>query len=168
MMSDFVKEFIDVKEKGIQLIRCLLGLIQEDSSISPSDVFFIKNSKAITKAELITMDCFTIEPFLLSIWHYIIMNRFDKNEKGVDTYKSWYVDRDCYRGTVGNDIDRSITIKSFPIIDDTESAANEQNSTKKQMESESTENIQHIEHATIVNQYGEKCVHIDHVEVLNL
>ena len=33
---------------------------------------------------------------------------------------------------------------------------------------EDKQNVQHIEHATIVNQYGEKCYHFDHVDVLNL
>lgn len=115
MMGDFVGEFINVKDKGVQLVRCLLGMIKDDESILPHDRFFILNGESVTKAELATMDDFVIEPFLLGVWHYIIMRRADKNEKGAYTYQSWYVGRNDYRGNVGNDINRNIIVKSIPL-----------------------------------------------------
>lgn len=166
MMSDFVAEFIDVEDKGEQLVRCLLGMIKDDGGILPDDIFIL-NGKSVAKRELITKDRFAIEPFLLGVWHYIIMKRAEENGRGADTYKSWYVGRNDYRGTVGNDINRHIKVKSVPVAPPSVDAETE---TDKQPESTSTEkqSTQHIEYATIVNQYGENCLHIDHVDVLNL
>lgn len=116
MMSDFVSEFINVKEKGVQLVRSLLGTIKDDRSILEDDVFYITQGMAVTKAELIKMDNFTVEYFLLGVWHYIIMNRADKNENGEETYNLWYPSRWEYCGTVGNDIKNTIIVDSIPAL----------------------------------------------------
>lgn len=116
MMSDFVREFINVKEKGVQLVRSLLGMIKDDRSILENDEFYIKQGKALTKKELLKLDNFTVEYFLLGVWHYIIMNRADKNKNGKDTYYSWYPSRGKYCGTVGNDIKKNITVDSIPAL----------------------------------------------------
>lgn len=114
MMTDFVSDFINVKDKGVQLVRCLLGMIKDDADILDQDEFFILNGKPVTKAEFTAMDSFRIEPFLLGIWHYIIMKRANKNEFGAVTYKAWYTGRNDYRGNVGNDISHNIIVKSAP------------------------------------------------------
>ena len=102
MMSDFVQEFIDT-EKYIQLVRCLLDMIENDSTIAPNTpLYILENTESVTKAEINNMQIFMIEPFLLGIWHYIIMNRSDSNEKGASTYRQWYPSRDKYIGTVGS------------------------------------------------------------------
>lgn len=112
MMSDFVQEFIDT-EKYIQLVRCLLDIIENDSTIAPNTPFYIlENTEYVTKAEINNMQVFMIEPFLLGIWHYIIMNRSDSNEKGASTYRQWYPSRDKYIGTVGSSITRKIYVQS--------------------------------------------------------
>lgn len=116
MMSDYVREFINVKKKGVQLVRCLLGMIKDDRSILEGDVFYITQGMAVTKEELIKMDNFTVEYFLLGVWHYIIMNRADKNENGKETYNSWYPSKGKYFGTVGNDIKNIIIVDSIPTL----------------------------------------------------
>ena len=116
MMSNFVKDFINVKEKGVQLVRSLLGTIRYDESILDTDEFYIEPGRMVTKKELISMNSFTVEYFLLGVWHYIIMNRADKNENGEDTYKLWYPSRGKYCGTVGNDIKQEIKVDSIPTI----------------------------------------------------
>lgn len=166
MMWDFVNEFIDVEDKGEQLVRCLLGMIMDDGGILPDDIFLL-NGKPVTKQELIGMRRFEIEPFLLGVWHYIIMRRADKNKDGAATYQSWYAGRNDYRGHVGNDISDGIIVKSIssePPVAEAETATDEQ----PESSSAETQNAQHIEYATVVNQYGENCLHIDHVDVLNL
>ena len=125
MMSDFVGEFINVKDKGVQLVRCLLSMIKNDDSIPKSDLFFIKIGEAVKKENLITMDSFEIEPLLLGIWHYIIMNRADKNENGVSTYRLWYSSKDNYCGTVGNDILQNINVSSIHIFPSATETKNE-------------------------------------------
>ena len=113
MMSDFVQEFIDT-EKYIQLVRCLLDMIENDSTIAPNTpLYILENTESVTKAEINNMQIFMVEPFLLGIWHYIIMNRSDSNEKGASTYRQWYPSRDKYIGTVGSGITREIYVQSI-------------------------------------------------------
>lgn len=113
MMSDFVREFIDT-EKYIQLVRCLLDIIENDSTIAPNTPFYIlENTESVTKAEINNMQVFMIEPFLIGIWHYIIMNRSGSNEKGASTYRQWYTSRDKYIGAVGSGITREIYVQSI-------------------------------------------------------
>lgn len=113
MMSDFVQEFIDT-EKYIQLVRCLLDMIENDSTIAPNTpLYILENTESVTKAEINNMQVFMIEPFLLGIWHYIIMNRSGSNEKGASTYRQWYPSRDKYIGTIGSGITREIYVQSI-------------------------------------------------------
>ena len=92
------------------------------------------------------------------IWHFIIMHRSDCNERGAATYQQWYPNRGKYAGTVSDCITQEIFVKSIP------KAAEDNNFEDKNQKA----TTQYINHATIVNQYGEKNVHIDHVDTLNL
>ena len=121
MMANFVSECIDLPKKGEQLVRCLLGMIKDDGTIKSTDEFYIlPDGSPISKKDIDSTDKIYIEPFLLGIWHFVIMNRAEKNELGDDTYKAWYPKRDDYRGTVGSDITMSIDVKSAKIEDPTE------------------------------------------------
>jgi len=178
MTSEFVYEFLD-PSLWRQLVRCQLDMIESDTDIQ-DDEFFITGDATATKAKDIhTIDHFYIEPFLLGIWHYIIMNRTDDNEKGADTYKQWYPSKGNYRGTVGNAITRTLTVDSCPAASMHEEAETERAATNDEPrvevidsghepQGESKTCTQYIEHATIVNQNGEKNIHIDNVEILNL
>lgn len=113
MMSEFVKDCIDVKMSGAQLVRCILGMIKDDKTVKATDEFFIlPNGGSMLKQDIIENNQFYIEPFLLGVWHYIIMKRAEKNKLGSDTYESWYPRRNDYRGTVGSDITMPIKAKS--------------------------------------------------------
>lgn len=116
MMSAFVTEFIDVKKKGVQLVRSLLGTINDDDGILEGDEFYVEPGNPVRKKELVGVENFTAEYFLLGVWHYIIMNRADKNEWGSKTYQSWYPSKGRYCGTVGNDIKQNITVDSIPAV----------------------------------------------------
>ena len=108
IMSDFVQEIID-EAKYIQLVRCLLDMIENDHTIAPDTPFYILGSTTpIKKSEVSKVNSFAIEPFLLGIWHFIIMNRSSSNENGQTTYQQWYPSRDRYKVTVGSDITRPI------------------------------------------------------------
>ena len=48
MMSDFVQEFIDT-EKYIQLVRCLLDMIENDSTIAPNTPLYILENTPMEK-----------------------------------------------------------------------------------------------------------------------
>ena len=176
MMVDFVRDFLNPSQ-WLQLIRCILDIVKNDSTIQEEDLFYIfAGGTAITAIDLQHLDHFYIEPFLLGIWHYIIMNRADDNEKGVDTYKQWYPSKSNYRGTIGNGITETILIDSLP-----KPKSHDKNSTDfnnqpriEVIDANDDKNdapkthTQYIEHATIVNQNGKKNIHIDHVDTLNL
>lgn len=175
MMSEFVKEFLN-PSLWLQLVRCLLDMIETDKDIQEDDEFFINADATAVKAKDIhNIDHFYIEPFLLGIWHFIIMNRADNNEKGSDTYCEWYPSRNNYRGNVGNGITRKITVDSLPIkstLEHDNATANEPEidviDSKDKSHATSNKCTQYIENATIVNQNGEKNIHIDHLDTLNL
>lgn len=121
MMANFVSECIDLPKKGEQLVRCLLGMIKDDGTIKSTDEFYIlPDGSPISKKDIDSTDKIYIEPFLLGVWHYVIMNRAEKNELGAETYQSWYPKRNDYRGTVGSDITMSINVTSAKIEEPTE------------------------------------------------
>lgn len=189
MMSRFVHDCIDCG-KYIQLVRCLLDMIRSDARNLDETVFFVyEELEPATGKELCAMDTFTIELFLLGVWHFIIMHRSGSNEKGAPTYRQWYPDGRVYRGKIGNGITREIHVKSSPAEYPEHSEGNDFNKATQAEEiphfdeddpkedsinipegtSEDTKTVnQTIEHATIVNQYGGKNIHIDHVGTLNL
>ena len=114
LMSEFVQEFTD-PDKYIQLTRCLLGVIKSDHTIESDTPFYIfENGAFVTKEKLIEMESFVIEPFLLGIWHFIIMRRSDCNERGAATYQQWYPNRGKYAGTVSDCITQEIFVESIP------------------------------------------------------
>ena len=114
LMSEFVQEFTD-PDKYIQLTRCLLGMIKSDHTIKSDTPFYIfENGAFVTKEKLIEMESFVIEPFLLGIWHFIIMRRSDCNERGAATYQQWYPNRGKYAGTVSDCITQEIFVESIP------------------------------------------------------
>lgn len=179
MMAEFVQEFIN-PALWLQLVRCLLDMIKSDVDIHADDRFYITaDATAVMAKDIINLDHFHIEPFLLGIWHYIILNRADKNEKGADTYNEWYQSKGDYRGTIGNGITHKISIESLPanLWDDTENVTDndepqveviDSGSESDKTQNKSKDHTQYIENATIVNQNGEKNIHIDHVDTLNL
>ena len=179
MMVKFVHEFIE-PNLWVQLVRCLLDTIKEDADIQDDTDFYITADATAVKAkDIYKLDHFYIEPFLLGVWHYIIMNRADDNTKGVDTYKEWYPSRGNYRGTVGNGITHKISVESLPMASqpDIENTATndapqveviDSSDKSGKSQDEPKTYTQYIENATIVNQTGEKNIHIDHLDTLNL
>ena len=110
-------------------------------------------------------------------------------KKGATTYRQWYPSLRNYAGTIGNGITRTIHIDSIPVeyvksskisdLDNGPPAIDTADVDENDMEedvvgtpeddSENSRTVsQTIEHATIVNQYGGKNIHIDHVDTLNL
>lgn len=189
MMSDFVRDCMDSK-KHVQLVRCLLDMIQNDAENLSETLFFVHGiSEPIVGKELCAMESFTIEPFLLSVWHFIIMHRSDSNKKGSATYRQWYPSIRNYAGTIGNGITWEIRVDSVSVkyakssengdlddgvpaidaVDTDENVPEEDVIDTPGDDVENTQTVnQTIEHATIVNQYGGKNIHIDHVDTLNL
>lgn len=178
-MVQFVRDYID-ESLYKQLARNLLGLIQEDSSIPTNEKFFIW-PKWVEKQSLITRTEINLPDLLLGIWHYIAINRSNENIKGTDTYHSWYpVNPKEYKGRVGADIKQELQVTCSNTSHQSASASvldgeNNQSSEKayEADDSSTTEEnnyskTQIIQNATIVNQHGEKNIHITHVDTLNI
>lgn len=178
-MVQFVRDFID-ESAYEQLVRNLLGLIQEDSSIPANEKFFIW-PEWVEKQSLITRTEINLPDFLLGIWYYIATKRSAKNITGADTYRSWYpVGKKQYMGNVGYCINQQLQVTCNESARHSTSASvldgeNNQSSEKKQKTSNSSDTeektyskTQIIQNATIVNQHGETNIHINHVDTLNL
>lgn len=87
---NFVERFIDVEEHGIWLVQSLIELIEQDKTISEEAVFYIGPDKTvISKAKIRTTSSFVFEPFLLSVWHYIVLH-VRNNKIGRSTYERWH------------------------------------------------------------------------------
>lgn len=179
MMAEFVQEFIN-PALWLQLVRCLLDMIKSDEDIQADDRFYITaDATAVMAKDIIKLGHFHIEPFLLGVWHYIIMNRADKNEKGAYTYNEWYQNKGDYRGTIGNGITHKFSVESIPIIphhDAKDSTGNDEpkvefidsNNRSGNQDDTPKNYTQYIENATIVNQTGQTNIHITHLNNLNL
>jgi hypothetical protein len=72
------------------LVQSLLQLIDEDASIDNDAKFYINaDGTAETKGNLIKRSMLYFDPFLLGVFHYVIINHSD-NKKGRDTYNYLY------------------------------------------------------------------------------
>ena len=178
-MVRFIQDFID-ESFYAQLARNLLGLIQEDSSIPANENFFIW-PQWIEKQNLITLTDINLPDLLLGIWWYITTKRSTENTRGADTYRSWYpAEKGKYMGNVGYRINQELQatcndatrhLKSVSVIDRENNQGSEkarEASDSSDTEAKSYSKTQIIHHATIVHQYGETNLHIDHLDTLNL
>lgn len=89
-MISFTEMFINRSRKGAWLVAALLELIESDETIQNEDLFYMGNEEhPLSKLELKTLTEISLHPFLLAIWHYIILNRSD-NRIGRNTFNSWH------------------------------------------------------------------------------
>lgn len=84
-MHNFVNRFIDTVNMKGWLVNAILTILSKDAKYN-NELFYIdSSSKPYTLDELLNLDEYELEPFLLGIWHFIIMNRPD-NTLGIDTF----------------------------------------------------------------------------------
>ena len=90
-MYDFCIEYGLDKEMN-WLVSACLELISLDDTIADKDVFRLGEHYATyTKRQLLSLNEILFEPFMLSVWHYIVTKRPEtSNEKGLQTYKHWH------------------------------------------------------------------------------
>lgn len=89
-MNELVDKYIDVDTYGTWLVKALLQLIEEDSTI-PEDAYFYINTTEVKKENLDYVDAFVLPAFLLGVWHYVLMKVRD-NTVGQRTYLEWFPD----------------------------------------------------------------------------
>ena len=114
-MCGFVNTFLEAGtsiKKEEWLTKAILDLIENDESIPEEQEFFIGScGQGIKKFTLRQMSDFSLQPFLLGVWHYIVVNRPD-NRSGKDTFDRWCPSRGRserkYEGNMGSGIERMI------------------------------------------------------------
>jgi len=184
----FTNEYLSVENsvKIEWLIKALLDVIENDIDIKYEDLFYIcRNGESVTKSSLNKFSDIEFEPFLLGVLHYIVLHRKD-NTFGRSTFESWHNRQSPHSewnfvSNVGCGITRKINVFMVDVEKDEnadfiKSQESEEEGTPDPeiimddtSAGSSTQNVtQIINNPTIVNQYGQKNVHIDHVESLNL
>ena len=122
LMCAFVETFIDIgtsTEKDVWLARAILELIDTDQSILDTQGFYInENGAQTTKDALRNVTSICLPPFLLGIWHFVLMSR-DDNTVGKATYDNWCPSNNHsireYTGNMGNGIIRALTVTTVHI-----------------------------------------------------
>ena len=117
-MCGFVNTFLEVGtsiKKEEWLVKAILDLIENDESIPGEQKFFIGNGgQGIKKFTLRQMSDFSLQPLLLGVWHYVVVNRPD-NRSGKDTFDRWCPSRSRlerkYEGNMGSGIARMINVE---------------------------------------------------------
>ena len=89
-MQSFIDEFIDEEGMGPWLVRSILEMLDSDDTIENKPIFVQSDSSFTNKGGLIYFNKYNLPVFLISIWHYIVKYRFNKNEKGKETFEKWY------------------------------------------------------------------------------
>ena len=184
-MSEFANDYLIVEnsEKREWLIKALLDVVEQDVEIKDGDLFYISsNGDAVSKSALSEISNIEFEPFLVGVLHYILLNR-KNNALGRSTFESWHTRQSPHSewdfvSDIGCGITRPITVflmavKKEDYADFEETNAEEAPEPEVIIEEasagSSTQNVtQIVNNPTIVNQYGEKNIHIDRVDTLNL
>lgn len=96
-------------------VKACLDVIENDDDIDDTDVFYIRSDgSATSKSELRDESAFELQPFLLGILHYILVQRAGKNHLGVPTLdansRKVYKKERVYNGQLGNSITRNIMV----------------------------------------------------------
>lgn len=187
-MNTFIDAYIDDGDFGKKLVRALLEVIDSDKSIEDQDIFYIQaGQKTISKAEMLQLRHIDARPFLLAVWHFIIVNRGSKNTGGAATANAWLISPGKqaprkYVGTVGDNYAQGVGIsfdrwEADPVDDAPGSTEEEQVSeeepTVETAFEEENKNEEQTVHQTltagvVVNQHAEKIVNIGHVDHLEI
>ncbi|NCC15727.1 MAG: hypothetical protein EOM28_05180 [Clostridia bacterium] len=180
-MSEFTNEYLIVEnsEKREWLIKALLDVIEQDVEIKDEDLFYIcSNGDTISKSALFEILSIEFEPFLIGVLHYILLNR-NNNTLGRSTFESWHTRQSSHSewnfvSNIGCAVTRPITVFMMAVKkEDYNDFAEDEEEPEIIIEDAtagaSTQNVtQIVNNPTIVNQYGEKNIHIDRVDTLNL
>lgn len=87
VVSEFADLYLDLEDtKACDAVKAILQTIATDTTIEPEDIFYING--AMTKQELLEQEELVLEPFLLGIWHFILLHK-PNNLVGRDTFLDW-------------------------------------------------------------------------------
>lgn len=87
-MHRFAEDFLN-PAKAAWLVRVLLDVIDQDAGIGDDAHFCVQSDGTfLSKSDLLSTMHFELQPFLVGVVHYILMNRSD-NISGQDTLDAW-------------------------------------------------------------------------------
>lgn len=126
-MVTFVDTFLETGtavKKDERLVKALIDLIQQDTSIKGDEEFYIlEDGGKIKKAALGDLTNVCLPAFLLGVWHYVVVNRKD-NKVGKDTYNLWCPPAGGgprnYSGNMGKTLDQEISVyTNITVVEET-------------------------------------------------
>lgn len=87
-MDEFAEGFLNPAKRA-WIVRTLLDVIDDDAGIGDDAHFCVRrDGMFLSKAEVLSETRFELQPFLIGIIHYILMNRRD-NISGQETLDAW-------------------------------------------------------------------------------
>jgi len=88
-MDSFCKKYLDYKNSSVrrQLVAGILLGLGNDSTIG-SNAEFDSGFEKIQKSQFKDITKFKLQPFLLSVWFYLVTKKYDASE-AIDTYNAW-------------------------------------------------------------------------------
>lgn len=191
-MDRFSTDFLN-PAKAAWLVRVLLDVIDQDKGITDDAHFCIqRDGTFLSKTDVLSALQFELQPFLVGIIHYILMNRSD-NISGQDTLEAWGTkaserserklnrdfslgkDRtaavDWYRPVVADKDDGS-AIPNSDSGSDTEyieaDVVDEESGAADNKEKQEGQSVTVIKQQTNVIQYGEKSVSLVNNGTINI
>ena len=87
-MSEFISSYLNL-ERCEWLVRALIETIHMDEDIQENEEFLIDYDTVVCADDLPYVSNVVLEPFLISVLHYILLNSPDA-ESGRATFESWY------------------------------------------------------------------------------
>lgn len=115
-----MKRFVDLfiaTDKMYPAIKAILDCIKEDETTDNAVFYMGEMGAPLSKADLLNANDIVLEPFLLGLWHFILLNR-PNNFIGRDTFEEWntppssHGQRWKYTSTIGSDY-HDINIKRW-------------------------------------------------------
>lgn len=180
-MSVFINEKLS-EQKLRWLVAAIIETICDDETIDESECFKISVKDTVSKLEIANVRTVEIEPFLLSVMHYVFVNKID-NTLGRSTFETWYSQSGANTQWKFNNTELGISLQELEIIrykirieqiDSTEELETiEEASTDSREEFNSNVDCedsikqQVLNNPKIINQYANNIYNIDHVENIN-
>lgn len=87
-MCEFTSAFLDEQNMGKWLVCAILETISKDDSITNEPFYVDSIQQRYTKEKLLDVSGVELQPFLLGIWHFILVHRPD-NSVGKRTVGKW-------------------------------------------------------------------------------
>lgn len=185
-MVAFVYQFLEVgtsTHKEIWLVKALIDLIEKDQSIPETDAFYVcQNGTAMTKAVLCSSADICFQPFLLGVWHFVLVNRQEKNMLGKATYDKWCPANGNkarrYGGTMGDGVtwvtnvsvlvDAGMSAESDQIDDEQPIEYGEPHAERMSDSPQEKATTQVVNNPVVFNQYGNNNTQVGSIDTLTI